>query len=1039
MKKLALLTCCLFLWQFLLAQEIVVTGKITAADDKLPLPGVTIQVKGTNLGTLSDINGQYSISVERKDVLVFSFIGIKTQEITVTDQSVINVVLEPDIKMLTEVVAIGYGSVRKSDLTGSVASVKSEQLQKTPAAGIDQALQGRVAGVSVNAGSGQPGAAAEVRIRGIGTVNNSAPIYVVDGVILDNISFLNPNDIESTEILKDASATAIYGSRGANGVILISTIKGKNDGKSRISFNTYAGVQNRWNKLDLMQSKEFAETIIALNNVQSESNFYNNRGFNDWLSAYRTGNSPYYPVIKSNSNPDGYDYSTVETDWQDEVFQSNAFIQNYHLSIDGGSEKSTYAISASFFDQEGTIMGSDYSRITLRLNTTHQARKWLTVGQNLSLISSEGRNAMNNNASPGASILSAALAMAPWDPTHYAEGAVNRNGEDLSGQISASSNFRNVTNPFSMVKSSNPSDKVERWIGNVFLEIKPAKGLTFRSDVSLDLSNNRNKLFKSAYRYSDYDKADKNFLSSSMHRYSTIKYENILTYNLDLNKHSFTVMGGTTAEEYNYYTMGGSGASILNPKETNWYLNQTTDNRSLSSDNVDRTRMFSVLGRLHYAFGNRYLATMTYRADGTSKFPENTWGYFPSAALAWRVSEESWMKGIRNLDYLKLRIGWGQIGNEKIGGDSFLLTMFNTGPTFVDYVFGANQELANGATVLTYINKGGRWEVTEQVDVGVDFGLFNSRISATVDVFVRDTKEMLLNVKAPGHVGNRYDALANVGTVRNKGIEISLDHMHTIITSANPLKYNISGNVSFIDNELTALNGGARIYGDRTLTDKGLGLYTFWGYEYEGIYQTDEEALEHLYSHTASSIPYKAGDARYRDLNSDGKIDDEDKMDLGNPFPWLNYGINLGVDWMNFDLQVFFQGVYGNKIYNAVRERTEGTGTEASLSTSMRNVWSKENTNGDIPNPYKSVNFLTSSRFVESGAYLRLKNIQLGYTIPAAITKRAEIDRFRIYLSASNLFTFTNYTGYDPEIRSGVDYGNYPQSRTFMVGANINF
>ncbi len=1017
------------------AQELQVSGSVRTSDGT-PMSGLSISVRGEGtVSTSTDDQGRYHLQLVGPKTITFSFVGYKTSELSVDQSGVFNVVMEAEVNLLDEVVAIGYGTVRRSDLTGAVASIKAEDLKKTPAANLDQALQGRAAGVTVNANSGQPGAPAVVRIRGIGTVNDSSPIYVVDGVILSDISFLSPNDIETTEILKDASATAIYGSRGANGVILVTTKKGRS-GRTNISFDSYFGVQNRWNQLDLMKSREFAEKIIELDGVKSQQDYYDKKGFNDWLAAYRLG-SPYYPVIRSSANPDGVDYAEIETDWQDAVFHKNAPIQSYYLSVDGGSEKSNYAMSSSYFNQDGTIIGSNFERLTLRFNSNHQLKNWLTVGQNLTFSSSEGRNAMNNNASPGASVLSAALAMAPWDPTHYPKGAVNSAGKDLSGQISASSNFRNVTNPFSMVSNSFPSDKNERWVGDVYVELKPFAGLSLRSSVSLDMNNNRNRLFKAAYEYSSYDKMDKNFLSSSMARSAMLRYENILTYSKEIDKHSFSVMGGQVTEQYNYYSTGGAGAAILNPVPTNWYLAQTTEDRTFSSDNVARTRMFSLLGRLQYAYDNKYLATFNFRADGSSKFQENLWGYFPSTALAWRISEEDWMKDATFFNDLKLRVGYGQIGNEKISADNFVLKMFNEGPSFVGYVFGKDQQLVNGATILTYVNKGGKWERTEQYNFGVDFDMYHRKFSGTVDLFVRHTKDMLLSVKAPAHVGNRYDAMANVGTVENKGVELTLTYRDSKRVAERALNYNITGNVSFIKNELTALNGGRRVFGTYTLSDEGLPLFSLWGYQYEGIYQSDIEALSHLTDYAANEISYHAGDARYTDINGDGLIDDKDQTKIGNPFPWLTYGLNVGASWGSFDAQVFLQGIHGNQVFNAVRFRTEGTGADATLSTTMRNAWHKDNNpDGDIPNPYSAVNGFASSRLVESGSYLRLKNVQIGYTLPATIKG---LNRCRIYLAGNNLLTFTKYSGYDPEIGSGVDFGNYPQSRTITIGANVNF
>ncbi len=1041
----------------LFSQQLTITGKVTSADDQMPLPGVTVVVKGTTVGTITDFDGFYNIQVAKGSILVYSFLGMKPQEVLIDAQTSINISLDTDSEGLEEIVVIGYGTMKKSDLTGAVASVKSEELQRTPASGIDQALQGKVAGVTVNSNSGQPGEAAVVRIRGIGTVHGSAPIYVVDGMIVSDISFLSPNDIKSTEILKDASATAIYGSRGANGVILITTKKGGN-GKAKITFNTYTGVQNRWNKLDLMQRDEFAETILKLNPNASTTASYQQDGFNAWM-VNNVGDSPYYPLLQTDANPYGMDYSSVETDWQDEVFRENAMVQDYYLSMTGGDDKNNYVISASYFNQDGTIIGSDYERLTLRVNTSSKVNNWLKIGENLSFVNSTGRNAMNNDASPGASVLSAAIAMAPWDPTHYADGSINKNGQDLSGQISAASNFKNVTNPYSMVEHSHPNNKVERWVGDIFLELTPIKNFSWRSALSMDLANNRDKSFYDKYEYSAYDQRDLNYLSSSMQHYRTLIGENIINYKIEAKKHRLSIMAGQTIEQYENYGIGGAGAAILNPVESNWYLSNTTLKQTLSSDNVERRRIFSLLSRVHYVFDNRYLVTANFRADATSKFPENPWGYFPSVALAWRLTQEDWMKDFSAFDQLKLRFGWGQIGNEQVPSNRFVTLISSSSNVFTGYPLGVSQELVNGSTVTTYANRGGKWETTEQINAGIDFGIRNGFLSGSLDGFIRDTKDMILDVQTPAQVGNRFYPMSNVGTVRNQGIELVLNH-HKVLGA---LEYSIGGNVAFIKNELTALNDGSPLPSDRTLNDEGLALFSLWGYEYDGIYYSDEEALTHLWSYAPDEIGAHAGDAKYVDRSGpdgvpDGKIDAFDETVIGNPFPWLTYGLNFNAEYRGFDLQIFLQGVYGNEIYNAVRHRTEGTGNDATLSTDMRDVWvdysdvikaSMEangvdwteliNPDGTIPNPNgTSLNKATSDRFVENGAYLRMKTFQIGYTLPKSITNKANIDRCRIYLGCNNLFTITNYTGYDPEIGNGIDYGNYPQARTIMIGVNMD-
>ena len=1059
-KRIYLIAVMAMMTLSVMAQSLTVTGVVMAQDEPDPVIGANVMVKGTTLGTITDFDGNFSIQANAGDVLQVSFMGYKPFEVKVSNAGPIRVTLVPDNVQLQEVVAIGYGTMKKSDLTGAVTSVSADQLLKAPVAGIDQALQGRAAGVTVTTGSGQPGEAATIRIRGIGSaIGGNDPLYVVDGVITDNdISFLSPNDIQSMEILKDASATAIYGSRGANGVILITTKTGS-EGKINVGFDAYWGIQNRWKKLDLMTSKDFALTklrIDAMKNGAGQLADYMKDGFNDWMAVYNA-KSDYFPVIKSAANPDGFDYSAQETDWQDEVFKPNAFMHNYNLSFDGGGEKWHYAFSASYFGQEGTIIGSNYERLTLRLNSDIKVFKWLKLGEHLSFVSTSGRNAMNNNSSPGASVISAALAMAPWDPTHYTQGSHNKSGDDLSGRIAASSNFKNVTNPFSMVEESYPQNNNERWLGDIYMEITPVEGLTIRPSISMGSALNRDRNFKNKYDYSSYDRATKNFISSSMTRYMSLIEETTITYAREIGKHNFSVMAGQTWQEWNQYGMGGAGAAILNPVPSNWYLSNATQDLTDASDNVARIRRMSFLGRAYYCYDSRYMVTLNFRADASSRFHEQPWGFFPSAALAWRLSEEPFIrdKEVDWLDNIKIRAGWGQVGNDGIPSGSFVQTMGSSDKVFYGYPLGLSPEMQYGAAVLTQVNTSGRWETNEQWDAGIDFGFWNGMLSGTIDWFLRDTKDALLYVNAPAHVGNRYSLIKNVGVIRNQGVELTLEHRHKV----GPVNYNIGGNLSWIKNELIALNGGSPLWGDRTKTDLGMALGSFWGYEYEGVYQSDAEALAHLYSYTADEIGVHAGDAKYKDLNNDGKIDENDKKVIGNPFPKLTYGINLGADFYGVDVQLFFQGVYGNQIYNALRLRTEGAGDECTLSTSMKDVWvgytdlvrtsmevkgldwlTLENRNGTIPNPVGSpMNRENSSRFVEDGSYFRLKNIQIGYTLPKNITQKIHCSRLRFYVTATNLFTITKYSGYDPEVGSGVDYGNYPQSRTFTFGLNANF
>ena len=1027
----------------------MITGVVWAEGEPDPVIGANIMVKGTTNGTITDFDGNFEIQAKVGDILQVSYMGYKPQEVAAT-AAPMKITLQPDNVMLEEVVAIGYGTMKKSDLTGAITSVKAEELLKTPAAGIDQALQGRAAGVTVTTGSGQPGEAATIRIRGIGSaMGGNDPLYVVDGVITTDIKFLSPNDIASMEILKDASATAIYGSRGANGVILITTKTG-GEGKVNVSFDAYWGIQNRWKKLDLMNGKDQVETelrIGAMRNGAEEIAAYYKDGFMSWLQDYKLGTSKFYP--------NNFDYSHQETDWQDAVFKPNAFMHNYNLSFDGGSDKGHYALSTSYFGQEGTIIGSNYNRFTLRLNSDYNIFKWLKIGEHFTLMTQDARNAMNNSSSAGASVLSAAMAMGQWDPVYYPKGATNAYGDDLSDRYSAGSNFKNVTNPYQMVYNTEPSSKSERAVGDIYLEIKPVDGLVLRPSVSVDYNIARNKGFTYPNTYTSYNYSEDNFLSTLMGRYCQILEETTLTYSKQIGKHNFSVMAGQTWSEYNEYILSASGANILNPIPSNWLASKTTEDK-LGGDSAARVRRLSFLGRVFYSYDSRYMITANFRADASSKFTKQPWGFFPSLALAWRLSEEPFMRNLelRWLDNLKFRAGYGQVGNDGVNSNAFQATMGSGDKVFYGYPLGNVQDAATfGATVLTQIDLNGKWETNEQWDAGVDFSFWNGKLSGAIDYFQRNTLDALLPVNAPAHVGNRYTMVKNVGNIRNEGFELTLNHENQV----GKVHYNIGGNLSYLENRLTKLNGGSPLWGDRTKTDVNMPLNAFWGYEYEGVYMSDEEVAAHV----PNMAGLHAGDAKYKDQNGDGLIDDNDAVMIGSAFPKLTYGFNLGADFYGVDVQLFFQGVWGNQIYNALRERLEGDGSSNALASYMKdNVWvgytdvvknammntgvlnpmELENRSGSIPNPLGSpTNMDNSTRFLESGAYLRLKNAQIGYTLPESLTKKAHISRLRFYVSATNLFTITKYSGYDPEVGGGVDYGNYPQSRTFTFGLNANF
>lgn len=1032
------------------AQECKVSGTVFSDDDKMPIIGANIIVKGTNKGTITDANGQFSIVVQKNQSLVFSYIGYQNQDQKITgNTSGLKITLSTNAVVLDEVVAIGYGTVKKSDLTGSVASISGEQLRKLPSASIDKALQGLSPGVTVIANSGQPGADMVVRIRGIGTTNDSSPLFVVDGVAVGSINYLSPNDIKSTEILKDASATAIYGARGANGVILITTNQGSKNGKMSLSVDAYYGTQNRAKKLDLMNSQQLSKFWGYTGTSSAD--------FNSWVYTN-------FANAKSSSIPGGLNYSSYNTDWQDVVFNNDAPIQSYYVSANGGNEKSSFSISTGYFDQKGIIMDSFYKRFTFRVNSSAQINDWLKVGENLSMMTSSNRNAPNNN--DNYSLLNSAIRLAPWDPTFFPQGStaipantVYPNGRDVSGQVSAST-IANYPNPLSMTQYQHPFDNWDRLVGDAYFEIQPVKGLVYKADFGIDISYGRSRLFKDQYDVASYDQMLNNFITSNFQRYQTWQIEQTLTYTKNIGKHNFSAMVGQSMSQYNFYTLGGSNNNISNPIETNWYLKMAKGLTPTLGDDVGQSELASFLGRVNYSYDNRYLFTANFRADGSSKFPRNNlWGYFPSFSLGWKASEEEFFAPLRStIETLKLRVGWGQIGNQNISSDNYFPKL-STGIYFVSYVLGDDQHLASGATMTALPSQNLKWETTEQTNIGLDFGMFNNRLTGSMDYFDKYTKDMLLSVVLPAQLGIEFSSPSNVGEVRNNGFEFSATWREKLSKKAG---YSIGGNLATIHNNFVKMGTSSPIYGqgykseNLVVSQQGSPLYSFYGFTSDGIIQNQAEADAYIWKDVNGNPvldatgakqqidggAYQVGDVRYLDLNHDGKITPLDKKILGSSFPTFTYAVNASFDYSGFDISLFFQGVSGNKIYNVNRVLLEGGEGQKStnLATDMINSFTVANPSATLPRVYgKASNYAASDRFLEDGSYLRLKNAQIGYNLPKKVLAPAKIESCRLYISGSNLLTFTKYRGYDPEASySGVDRGNYPQAITILFGVKMD-
>ncbi len=983
-----------------LAQVRPVTGRISAADTKETLPGATIVVKGTTKGTSTDIDGKFSLALSPGDlVLVVSFVGYQTQEVTVGSQSILNIVLEPSQVMLSELVVIGYGTVRKSDLTGSVGSVKSKELTKVTSLSPEQSLQGKVAGVQVTSTSGAPGATPSVRIRGVGTFNNSSPIYVVDGVILDNISFLNTADIASMEILKDASATAMYGSRGANGVILITTKTGTvGQEKTNFSYSGEYSIQSLSKKIDLLDGREFA--TIA-NEIPGDPN-YNN------LDA------------------------VPNTDWQSLIFHT-APINNHQLSAWGATKKTTYYIGIGYFNQKGIIDKSGYERVTLKLNNTYNLTDHLKFGNNITLSPYKQQNAPD--------VVFQAYRAWPTLEPYRADGTF--------------AGVQGVGNPLASIEYTNSFNKGVRAVGNLYAEASFLKNFVAKTSLGIDAAYNKNENFSPAYTVLYYDgtesmqKHTKSSLSKGSSDNLTWLWENTLSYNRTFNKHSLNAVAGYTMQNSSSEFLNASGENIIRDGSDFWYLQYTNISGSGINGNLDNGvdeglnySMISYLARANYTYNEKYILTATFRRDGSSKFATaNRWGVFPSLAAGWNISQESFVKNISEISKLKLRASWGKIGNEKI---DYTKRFSLTQPNLVT-VFGKGDIIY---PALTYDKSGNpdlKWEVTSQTDIGLEIGLFKDKLTAEFDYYNRTTDDILVELSTPGFLGNGQNQKItyNAGKVLNRGFEANLNWRDKI----GEVGYSIGILASTVHNEVISVGGssgidslllGGNIKGFLTQSREGLPIGAFYGYKTDGVFQNQAEL--DAYPHAGDA---QVGDLRRVDVNGDQVINDQDRTYLGSPIPTFIFGFNAEVTYKDFDFSFSIQGQTGNKIYNA----KEFIRPDAyNFEQHVMGRWTGDGTSNSEPRAtFGGYNYMPSDKFIQDGSFARLRSVVIGYTLPEAFSQKIHMQQFRVYIKGNNIYTLTKFTGYTPEIGSGdvlsngIDTGIYPVSAVYSFGVNLTF
>lgn len=1002
-----------------LAQVNRVGGRIISKTSSSMLSGATVTVKGTNKSVTTDETGRFSIDASSGETLIISFIGYRNQEIRIGSDPEISIQLEEADKNMEEVVVIGYGVQKKKLITGANLTVRGDDIQKQSTTDALQALQGQAPGVQITTSSGQPGSGMNVIIRGKGTIGNASPLYIVDGVYTNDISYLNPADIQSIDVLKDAASAAIYGSQAANGVILVTTKTGRLNQAPQVTLDAFYGVQNTPRKADLLNAKEYA---VIMNEA-----------------AINSGKSPYF------TNED-IERLPVNTNWMDEMFVKNAITQNYVLGIQGGGGSSVYSTSLAYTGQEGIVGGRDLSnfqRTTFRINSEHGLYKnVLKIGQHLTFNyqKSNGIGVSNqyNNT------LRSAFNTSPFVPMYDNDGNFFDN---------SSSTWNNgEANPYaSMVYNNQNRNNNQRLFGDIYILLEPVKGLKFRSSMGVNMGFNESRSYTPEYKLSIYSFSDFTWSAQSMGRSRSLQFDNLLSYSFHLSDdHHFDVMAGSSALQSEGSGLYGKNRDLVfQGLRYAWLSNASnTDGTNITlTGSPWEEALMSYFGRLQYNFKEKYLFNATFRGDGSSKFAAaNRWGYFPSFSAGWLMSKENFMLNSRWIDFLKLRGSWGQVGNQNIAGYQFLtpVSLANA-----NYTFG-NVEgvLVPGAFPSRLGNPAITWETSEQVNLGLD-ATIKGKLNVSVDYYIKDTKDWLLVAPVLATAG--ADApFINGGDVRNTGIELAINYRNNIGQFNYSLGVNGAYNKNRIGNIPTQdniIHGNNNALYDNSLefyrAQNGFPVGYFWGLKTDGVFQTEEEVRAHSKSGQLVQPNAMPGDVRYVDLNGDGVINDLDRTQIGDPNPDFTFGFTLAGDYRGFDFSILASGVAGNQLVQSWRNQSNA---KSNYSAVILDRWHGPGSSNRIPRVTEDNRNWTqfSDLYIHDGDFLRINNITLGYDLSKAFSNRF-ISKARVYISALNLYTFTRYNGMDPEVgygesfSSGVDLGYYPRPRTLMVGANIRF
>lgn len=1008
MRKYILL--CLALISLCSYAQTTMKGVVTSATDKEPLIGATIQVKGTSNGTITGINGDYSLTNVSSDaVLVFSSIGFETQEIRVGNQTVIHVILKESSEMIDEVVVIGYGVVKKSDLTSSISTVKGERITEATTGNAMDALQGKINGVQITSGGG-PGTTPKVLIRGVTTVNGTDPLYVVDGMpVGGNINFLNSNDIESMEVLKDASAAAIYGTRASNGVILITTKKGV-AGKTKFNFSTSVGFQTL-SKPDMAKASEYEQV-------------FKTRYTNDNRTPTWNG--------KDNIT------DTEGTDWWNEVVNKTALVQNYAFSVSGGNDKLTYNLSVGYFRNNSQYDVGYWDKINARLNTEYTFNKYVKMGFDMA------PRMESWDDTPG--LFSAAMSMDPTTPVFRPESEWTDNVYDNYQRSYNNQEW----NPAASLARQNKNSREYGFIVNPYLQLMPVQGLVLRTQFGANAHIRRSDEFTPQFYIDALEQSTLSYVSREMKEWLDWNWTNTASYMTTIaKKHNLNTMAGFTAERFAEYKVKASRDDVPNNSDNLQEVNAGTKNEK-GEGTTSFSTLLSYLGRVMYNYDGRYYLTASIRADGSSKFPKgNKYAIFPAVSAAWRVISEGFMQDQSVFNNLKVRAGWGRVGNQNIDNSAYLTTL-----TSSDYVFGSDR--VTGTTISSVGNNTLKWETVEDYNFGIDMSFLDSRLDVTLDLYQKKSKDMLYkkqNIFAVGYPDWNSQVWMNIGSMKATGWELGINWNDKVAD----FRYNVGINLSAVKNKAIKFSGDGPILtggfnGDQIIRNEDGGLISrFYGYVADGIFQNWTEVYAHTDQNgTLLQKDAQPGDIRFKNLNNDGVIDENDKTWIGNPYPDLMMGINLGFNYKNFDFKANFYGTFGNDIYNKTKGLYSGTNGQNVYAGTLNKAWHGEGTSYSTPRlSYSDLNqnyTRVSSFFVEDGSFMRCKLMQFGYTLPKSLVRGTDI---RLSFSAQNLFTITSYSGMDPErpqigndgsvIETGIDGIAYPNPRTFLFGIDFKF